>query len=192
MTIGHSAPAPLTEELPEVPAEDRTRIASELEDVWVHYTGTARSLIDAEPYQLRGREEEHLPGAMRNSKGDITVVGSPAEVIPGPSEHFGSDIPYSVRQAIGEVDVAPYDTAAAQDLAQRLDRNQSSSHQDFLVTKSRFDSWRGGYSHTFANQVGDGLIELQEEQQERRRQAQQRIEALGAEQIGRASCRERV
>lgn len=182
VTIGHSAPAPLTEELPEVPAEDRTRIASELEDVWVHYTGTARSLIDAEPYQLRGREEEHLPGAMRNSKGDITVVGSPAEVIPGPSEHFGSDIPYSVRQAIGEVDVAPYDTAAAQDLAQRLDRNQSSSHQDFLVTKSRFDSWRGGYSHTFANQVGDGLIELQEEQQERRRQAQQRIEALGAEQ----------
>lgn len=182
VNVGDSTPAPLGEELPEVSATDRARIAGELEDVWVHYTGTARALIDAEPYQLRGREEEHLPKAMRNSKGDVTVVGSPSEVIPGPSEHFGSEIPYSVSQAIGKVDVAPYDTAAAQDLAGRLDRSQSSSHGDFLVIKSRFDSWRGGYSHTFANQVGDGLIQLQEKQQKRRREAQKRIEELKSEQ----------
>ncbi|WP_257182919.1 hypothetical protein [Corynebacterium cystitidis] len=158
--------------------EDAARIARSLSPVWQHYTGMARSLIDAQPYRVSGSEKEYThEGPVDNSlRREARVVAHPEDVIPGPSHYFGAAGSTGAGSRGRNAHFAPYDVRAVDEYEQAL--SQQGNRRDTIDEKLRFDQWRRSYDASFANRVGAELRHLRQQQTQRLEHFQAELQRL--------------
>lgn len=180
VTVGKVQVAPDTQEPRiELSSEDRVQVASDLKELWQHYAGTATALVDAQRYNITGQEEAVRPAVMKDSRGQLTIVQTPSDSIPGPSDKFGAGESQKVRQLLGQGPVAPYDALRIHRVKQDLDR--LSTNQEFMSAKTKFEGWRHAHEHSFASHVANGLIGLHNEQAQLRQAKIEELRRLLAE-----------
>ncbi|QGU08348.1 hypothetical protein COCCU_12240 [Corynebacterium occultum] len=150
------------------------RAAAELRPLWEAYKNTAMSLLDAAP-RLVGEGEARLPSVVNDgSSSRFTVAKQAVEVIPGPEENFGAELPYALRSVLGEHRVAPYDVVGVQEYEQRLGSQTQVGQRQMGQVRSEFQQWQGRNSQSFAYHVGRGLQErIQQQHQQQANYAAQ-------------------
>lgn len=145
-----------------------------LRPLWSDYAGIASGLVDAKPYRTSGER----PNAMQKQDG-LTIVQSPSDSIPGPSEKFGPQETLKVRQVLGSENVAPYDIERQREVYRDL--NAKAADPEFMTAKANFERWQRKHQHSFAANVGAGLRGLYDEQQTILNQKQAELQHLKAQ-----------
>lgn len=154
--------------------------AGELGQLWQAYQRTALSLLDASPRGIGADGGQvRRPGVVDHGPGGhVQVARRSADVVPGPADSFGGDLPVEVKATVGGGQIAPYDVEGAAEYERRLAGSGQSRHRDLGRVRGDFGQWRKRNSTSFAYFVGRGLVDKQAELRERERRLARQVADL--------------
>lgn len=145
--------------------------AAQLGPVWMAYANTSMSLLDAQPRWIGSGEGDSVPKVVQDhaSSSRVQVAQRAADVIPGPAENFGADLPVGIKAMVDGGEIQPYDRAGAEDYERRLASQATGRQRDIGRVVGDFKRWRQEHADSFAAGVGRGLNTKLTQQQQRER-----------------------
>lgn len=159
-------------------ADFTQQAAAQLGSVWMAYANTSMSMLDAQPRWLGAAEGNTVPKVVQDkaSSSRVQVARRAAEVIPGPAENFGADLPAGIKAMVDGGEIQPYDLAGAADYERQLASQTNGRQRDIGRVVGDFKHWRQQHSTSFAAHVGRGLNTRLTRQQQRERDLLAEIE----------------
>lgn len=163
------------------------RAAAELGPLWAAYANTAMTLLDASarPITETAGESTRPQAVSGSGDGQIQVAHRAADVIPGPTSHFGGDLPVEVKVAIDGGEIAPYDVLGVADYERTLSDQRHGTHRDIGRVIGDFKQWQQHNSTSFAYFVGRGLLDKKEQLRQRQSDLREEIDRLNNQQVDR-------
>lgn len=145
------------------------KTAVDLGKMWRSYGNMAKSLVDAEARAIgNGENPVRRPQAVNSGASDrVSVARSAEEVVPGPTAHYGANLPVEIKVRVDGGEVAPYDVMGVEEFEQRLANHSDSGQRGIGTVIGEFKQWQSQNSKSYAYFVGEGL---------RNRMHQQKVE----------------
>ena len=149
---------------PQEIARGDDQLARELRDLWRTYVNMSLSMVDGKPRSIEPLAKPALPIAVEdpNSTRGVRVARSANDVIPGPGCYFGRELPNHLLNAINMSLVAPYDVKGVLRFQEALGNEAINRNRDIPRIENDFHTWSQQHSDSFANLVGQAIIDTRE------------------------------
>lgn len=156
------------------------KAASDLGSMWAAYANMSLSLLDADArFMGLGKDAIRRPAVVKTNASERVIVARKAsDVIPGPSENYGSTLPVEIKVRVDDGEVAPYDVLGQEKFEEKLARHSDSGQRSIGAAIGEFKQWKEENSKSFAYFVSQGLRDRLQHQNMQARQLESTIAQL--------------